>query len=263
VVPASAKRSAGANRLYEDGVDKTTPDNPAGGYWEFQECVAFYPEDVRCLKALGEAAYHQAKLNPRWSWSENADDARRAFEELLRLDPSTPDRERIAGLLQELEKRPPESFPSQAPPPGKARIVVVSRPSGATVHLDYQEMGVTPVEITNVSESHTHRVMISKKGYRHWEAPVTFKDNLVAIVDVALEEGEENAKISVMTIGVADCRVTVGNTKLGVAPFFKKVAPVGEHIVTVECPDGNTYSAKMTLAPGIDAKVVIKPGDWK
>jgi hypothetical protein len=70
------------------------------------------------------------------------------------------------------------------------------------------------------------------------------------------------SKLSLMPQGVADCQVTVGSTVMGVAPFFKKDAPVGKCAVTVTCPDGRTKEFQMELLPGKEEKLIIKPTDW-
>jgi len=73
----------------------------------------------------------------------------------------------------------------------------------------------------------------------------------------------DGGKISVMPIGQADCKVTVGKGSLGVAPFFKKPAPVGKCEVKVTCPNGKKYRTVKQINAGADVKVIIKPGDWR
>lgn len=70
------------------------------------------------------------------------------------------------------------------------------------------------------------------------------------------------AKLSVMPVGVPDCSVTVGGQSLGVAPIFKKAAPVGKCKIVVSCADGRAYQTTKTLSSGASEKLIINTGDW-
>ena len=70
-------------------------------------------------------------------------------------------------------------------------------------------------------------------------------------------------KISVMPVGIGDCTVMVGKTSLGVAPVFKKDAPVGRCPVDVKCPGGKHYQTTRTLRVGAEEKIIIKATDWQ
>jgi serine/threonine protein kinase len=70
------------------------------------------------------------------------------------------------------------------------------------------------------------------------------------------------SRLSVMPVGVPNCRVKVGNLDLGVAPIFKKAAPVGKCTILVSCSDGRSYKVTKELSSSVAAKVIIKPGDW-
>ncbi len=71
------------------------------------------------------------------------------------------------------------------------------------------------------------------------------------------------AKISVMAVGVADCKVTVGKANLGVSPVVSKDAPVGKCEVKVICPDGKKFADVKVLKAGASEKIIIKPDMWK
>ena len=60
-----------------------------------------------------------------------------------------------------------------APPPEPAAggIAVSSRPSGASVLLDGQEVGITPIVISDVAAG-AHDLRIELDGYRPWLASV-------------------------------------------------------------------------------------------
>jgi serine/threonine protein kinase len=172
---------------------------------------------------------------------------------------------------------------------GQGRIIVRSRPEGATVYLGRDKVGGTPVELSNIDVSRPHTLELAKDGYRTKTVPVAFRGDTVVAVDVVLEVLAEaprkervprdpkpprrissggrcsgdGARISVMPIGQADCVVTVGKSDLGVAPFFKKASPVGKCDVRVACPNGKRYRTVKNIGAGADVKVIIKPGDWR
>ena len=70
------------------------------------------------------------------------------------------------------------------------------------------------------------------------------------------------ARLSVMPVGIPNCRVTVGKKSLGVAPFFKKDAPIGKCRISIVCKDGRSHQVTRELKSGEDAKLIIKPRDW-
>jgi len=61
-----------------------------------------------------------------------------------------------------------------------------------------------------------------------------------------------------MPVGDADCKVTVGGTEMGLAPFANKTAPIGRCDIQVTCPSGREYKATRTLKAGVLEKVVLK-----
>ena len=65
-----------------------------------------------------------------------------------------------------------------------------------------------------------------------------------------------------MPIGETDCKVTVGKTDVGVAPFVNKDAPVGNCEVNVVCVNGKKYITTRALKVGGSENVIIKRGYW-
>jgi len=70
------------------------------------------------------------------------------------------------------------------------------------------------------------------------------------------------ASISVMPVGVADCKVTVGGQSIGVAPLFRKPAPQGTCEVAVKCPNGKQTNKRWLLVPGKETRWIIRRSDW-
>ena len=50
-----------------------------------------------------------------------------------------------------------------------------------------------------------------------------------------------------MTVNIPDCRVRIGRTEMGVAPFFKKVSS-GRCEIKVECLDGRKVMRELRRA---------------
>jgi len=70
-------------------------------------------------------------------------------------------------------------------------------------------------------------------------------------------------KLSVMTIGKADCRVTVCGKEIGLVPFFKKRTPLGDCQMLVACGDGSTYRKAIHFEDGTHVKIIVKEEMWE
>ena len=66
-----------------------------------------------------------------------------------------------------------------------------------------------------------------------------------------------------MTVNIPDCRVRIGRTEMGVAPFFKKKGPSGRCEIKVECLDGRKKVMRRKAQAGVNERIIIKPDDWK
>ena len=181
------------------------------------------------------------------------------------------------------------------PTAGKGTLVVKSDPPGATVYLGrLKQRGVTPLEIKDLDTSKTYDVELAKDGFRHIKTTASFKDGLALVSETLDESGatkarEKNkekvrekikektggggggggkcsgsgAKLSVMSKGEGDCKVTVGKTEIGVAPIFNEDVPVGRCDIRVVCASGKKYATSRTLKAGGVEKIIIKPEDWQ
>jgi hypothetical protein len=74
--------------------------------------------------------------------------------------------------------------------------------------------------------------------------------------------GVLDSELSVMAIGPHDCRVTVGQTALGNAPFFNKRSPSGRCHVQIQCSGGERYSTTIETPAGGRSKVIVKADMW-
>ncbi len=82
----------------------------------------------------------------------------------------------------------PEAPADDAPPGAAGSLLVRSRPPGAVVQVDGVEVGVTPVEVPDVSFG-AHRVRMELPGYRPWVAEVDVSGTEQVRVGASLEPG--------------------------------------------------------------------------
>ncbi|MBN2398284.1 MAG: PEGA domain-containing protein [Deltaproteobacteria bacterium] len=64
--------------------------------------------------------------------------------------------------------------PPLIPPATTGSVIVTSRPEGATVYLDGQFLGITPV-IESGIEPGVHAILVEKDGYEPWDSGVTVR----------------------------------------------------------------------------------------
>ena len=115
----------------------------------------------------------------------------------------------------------------------KASLKVTSRPSDAIVMLDGKPIGKTPLDLSDVAQSEGARLSVLLAGFEPYNEVLVLKPGKLSKVDARLKaiptqesKGKgctgEAGKWSVMTVNIPDCRVRIGRTEMGVAPFFKR-----------------------------------------
>jgi serine/threonine protein kinase len=162
--------------------------------------------------------------------------------------------------------------------PGK--LILHSRPDGCTIYLNGVDRGMTPRDIAELDPRQSYSLELVKEGYRPYKEQVNFGGRTAVAVSPTLvpEVVRRRAKaaplpslscsgsagkISVMPVGIADCKVTVGKMSLGVAPVFKKDCPTGRCAIDVRCQNGKRYQVTRTIHGGTEEKVIIKADDWR
>jgi hypothetical protein len=155
----------------------------------------------------------------------------------------------------------------------KARLSVKSNPPGAIVMLDGKPQGKTPLEISDASQSEGARLSLLLAGYEPYNEVLVLKGGKTSKVSAKLKQiqtpkakakgcGGESGKWSVMTVNIPDCRVRIGRTEMGVAPFFKKKGPSGRCDIKVECLDGRSKVLRKKAQSGTHTRIIIQPDDW-
>lgn len=109
------------------------------------------------------------------------------------------------------------------PEPIYGALDVYSNPSGATVIIDGEPQGTTPIVINNVLVG-KRVIQIKKDGYCTETREVTIVENKKTDLNIILSAGKE---LSIETNGIGD-KVFIDGKKIGRSPI-KIVVPYGEH----------------------------------
>ncbi len=182
----------------------------------------------------------------------------------------------------------PGSLPTPpTPPSGTGTIVVNSIPEGATVFLSNTRQGTTPMEIKNLSTVAAHHIVITLSGHRKWTKLVRFAAEPVVYITADLEVlrrkgttpitdkphkkptsgggkcGGNAGKVTVAARGQADCKVSIGSTQMGFAPFFAKPSPSGACKIKVKCPSGKSWEGRKKIGKDGVTKIVIESNMFK
>jgi len=123
------------------------------------------------------------------------------------------------------EARPAEEAPAEAPPAEPVGLLKVTGTiDGAAVHLDYVEVGVTPLMDYFPVGDHTVRVSID--GYQPFVRKVSLNENATTNVDAFLVSGSGSVEFFVRPMGA---RVEIDGRDVGVAPIRLTDVPEGSH----------------------------------
>lgn len=115
----------------------------------------------------------------------------------------------------------------EAPKPVKGVLAVSSNPTGATIYIDGENMGETPMRITTVLIGE-HKLLLEKQGCAPLTKTIVIPDGTPLNVDEHLDTG---CNITVRTMRIGD-KVYVDGEYAGEAPVFKPLG-YGSHAVTV------------------------------
>jgi hypothetical protein len=212
-VQAEEKGSAGsAAKLYQEAEHASGTDDFAKAVELLEASVAQKPT-ARAYHLLGNI---YLKL-------ERVDDAKKAFQRYLKLEPDPNLRAQVRGLLKDLGDS------------SATRLKLTTEPPGATVYLDYKAEGArgkTPLELP-VSAGR-HRVYFELEGYE----PAIIKN-------VIVKEGQEEVihrdlvikgcDVNVAT-NAANAKVRMDGKKEISLPATTRVSP-GEHSLELFGPD--------------------------
>jgi hypothetical protein len=95
-----------------------------------------------------------------------------------------------AGLAAPAVAPPTGTGGAPRPGPREVSIEVVSRPTGARVLVDGQEVGITPLRVSGLAPG-THLIRLEQAGYRPWTGTVDASVGRVTRVSASLEPGKD------------------------------------------------------------------------
>ena len=123
------------------------------------------------------------------------------------------------------------------------RFSITSRPEGATVYLDGEMVGVTPVDLTGIQPG-THAVGLVHPDYAMVVREVDTSDGSKGVVNAKLKE--EGGKVVVVT-GSASGRVSLDGVPLGEGKKVKARAGRGSYDLRVEGTGAEPVETSVTV----------------
>ncbi len=148
-----------------------------------------------------------------------------------------------------------ESEPSEALP---GSIALDSEPSGAVVWLDGEEVGATPLSVSNVAAG-AHRVVLSAPDYADWSSEIRVPPG--GVVDQVAALDPLPARLVVST-QIDQAAVSIDGKLRGVVGGDVVVEP-GTHVVRVEATGHRPWQRLVQLAPNERRSLNVElPRQW-
>lgn len=135
--------------------------------------------------------------------------------------------------------------------PGKGRISVTSEPAGATVFLNLQESGTTPLSLTEITPG-TYEVMVSADGYESWQQTISVTDSRTTTVSAVLSKssgGESSGSLMVTSVP-SGSSVWLDGTPRGQTPLIIPSPPAGSHTLTLEKEGYEKFETTVVVTGG-------------
>ena len=149
---------------------------------------------------------------------------------------------------------------SQPPPPGSAAIT--SEPLGATVLVDGEPRGVTPLELADLTPG-AHMLDLSLEGFVSEQRVVTIESGVRAELAVPLARGEPRPGRIVVRASREDAFVVVDGLSRGRAPISLEHVRPGRHAVRLVAEGTEPFESECVITYGetctIDATLAPAP----
>ena len=138
------------------------------------------------------------------------------------------------------------------------RFEVTSDPAGATVYVDGQERGVTPMVLEGVDPG-LHQVGVRLNGYALLVREVDTSDGSKGLVNARLKK--DGGKLTVKT-GDSQATVMLDGVPVGTGKSVSVKATRGSYIIDVQAPGmaAATGSAKVPVKGSVLYKADLEPG---
>lgn len=137
--------------------------------------------------------------------------------------------------------------------PLAGNLRIETTPPGATVKVDGQERGKTPLALTAVSVGE-HRLELALDGF----LPISKAVEVVDQQTTTIQEVLGRAEGSIVCISVpAGARITLDGQDLGITPQTLQGIPVGRRLLTLSLPGYLPWSARVPVLHGQATKVEV------
>ncbi len=161
----------------------------------------------------------------------------------------------ISKTLQPLSPTPPSTIPTTipttrpttAPPPGLGSIAATTSPSGASIYLNGQFQGYSPIVIPNL-QPRTYTVLARLEGYSDYAASVRVSSNAQSRFDAVLEQSPIHRDYGYISVSSSPsgAGISIDGTYRGVTPATITEYP-GTHRVLVQLAGYADYSQQVTV----------------
>ena len=125
-------------------------------------------------------------------------------------------------------------------------ISINSTPTGATIVLDGTINGITPANLTGISEG-SHFLVLKKTGYSDYQAAVTVNSGKTTNVSANLSVATGSINIKSTPSGAT---IVLDGTAKGTTPINLRGIAVGSHTLVLKKSGYNDYSTNVTVVPG-------------
>jgi serine/threonine protein kinase len=148
------------------------------------------------------------------------------------------------------------------------RLSIRSVPSGAAVSIDGQPRGRTPVVLRSLSYG-AHTVRVTRPGFEPKERRVSLGARRPALsLSVVLERVRESkpaaAEVFVGSLSIESrppgATIYLDDRRVGTTPAVLASVPVGSHVVRLELPGYQRWSAAVTVTAGERSRVTASLG---
>jgi hypothetical protein len=224
---------AGPEELYDRGVREFSNGSFQKAAVDLKESLDGHPSTKTALY-LGNAYLQLGKL----------DEAKAAFQTVLRLDPNHPKKAALETLIASIDAR------------AEIKLHVESTPSGATVRVDTEASprGTTPLDVTVVAGR--HKIAVERSGYETVTKVDTFSAGSPTSLSFTLEAA---CDVSLAVKGPSFARAVIDGgppidlpTKVPVRSGQHEIVFTGAGYVTQRVPLECNGAGAMSLEPALE-----------
>lgn len=141
---------------------------------------------------------------------------------------------------------------------GKAFIHLHSNPSGASVSVNGQYIGVSPIAIQG--DPDTYHIVMSLAGYNDCSKDITVVANQEATVTCNMTQGQENGTLIVNSTPTG-AEVYLDQNYVGTTPYTDSL-PAGTYVIEIKKTGYNAFSVTKTIVSNqtttVDANLTEK-----